>query len=745
MMSSKQRNRGGPHKTDPVTDLTRWRLTSVRGRRTWHYISDEETIERPQNMLEKYSVGLDYSDLAPELPRAKTAEEAIINGMKFFSLVQAEDGHWPNDYCGPLFLMPGLVIVLYVTKTEYPEAFKQELVRYLRSVQCPGGGWGLHTEDKATVFGTALNYVVMRLLGVDSQDEDLVKARTLLHKHGGAAAIPSWGKFWLCVLNCYRWEGMHTLFPELWLFPDWIPAHPSTLWVHCRQVYVGMGYLYGKKYYAPEDSLILELRKELFVEDFAKINWPAQRDNIAKVDLYTPHSWLYNIVFGFLDVYEPFHFSWYREQAVEMCYDHIRQDDIMTNYISIGPISKMINMLVRWLVDGPESEAFRQHVERVYDYLWIGLDGMKMQGTNGTQVWDTSFAIMAMIEAGAQQNPLFQQVLAKAYSYLEVSQMLENSPKCVQYYRQYNKGGYPLTTRDHGLIVSDTTAEALKAVLLIEENLSFVDKKISKRRHQDTVDLLLDMVNADGGYASYETLRWGRILELLNPSEVFGDIMVDYTYTECTSSVMQALKHFTAYDPEYRKDDIWNVLKNGLDYIKSKQLPGGSFEGSWGVCFTYGTWFALEAFACMGQNYEENSATTEVKKACQFLVSRQMEDGGWGENFESCEERRYIQSDKSQIVNTAWALLGLMAVRYPDQPLLARGVQVLLDRQKDDGDWPQENINGVFNKSCAIGYTSFKNIFPIWALARYARLYPADRKDRQERSSSGSNEEWEKL
>lgn len=47
------------------------------------------------------------SDLAPKLPRAKTAEEASINGMKFFSLVQAEDGHWPNDYCGPLFLMPG--------------------------------------------------------------------------------------------------------------------------------------------------------------------------------------------------------------------------------------------------------------------------------------------------------------------------------------------------------------------------------------------------------------------------------------------------------------------------------------------------------------------------------------------------------------------------------------------------------------------------------------------------------------
>lgn len=29
-------------------------------------------------------------------------------------------------------------------------------------------------------------------------------------------AIPSWGKFWLAVLNVYSWEGLNTLFPELW-------------------------------------------------------------------------------------------------------------------------------------------------------------------------------------------------------------------------------------------------------------------------------------------------------------------------------------------------------------------------------------------------------------------------------------------------------------------------------------------------------------------------------------------------
>ena len=46
-----------------------------------------------------------------------------------------------------------------------------------------------------------------------------------------------------------------------------------------------------------------------------------------------------------------------------------------------------------------------------------------------------------------------------------------------------------------------------------------------------------------------------------------------------------------------------------------------------------------------------------------------------------------------------------------------------------DGDWPQEGIAGVFNRACGISYTNYRNIFPTWALGRFARL-------RAERSGS---------
>lgn len=55
--------------------------------------------------------------------------------------------------------------------------------------------------------------------------------------------------------------------------------------------------------------------------------------------------------------------------------------------------------------------------------------------------------------------------------------------------------------------------------------------------------------------------------------------------------------------------------------------------GYWGICFLYGTLFVLGGLVAAGKTYNNSEA---VRKAVQFYISTQNEEGGWGECLESC-------------------------------------------------------------------------------------------------------------
>ena len=101
---------------------------------------------------------------------------------------------------------------------------------------------------------------------------------------------------------------------------------------------------------------------------------------------------------------------------------------------------------------------------------------------------------------------------------------------------------------------------------------SFTPKLVSERRLYDAVDTMLTLQNPNGGFASYELIRGGQWLESLNAAEVFGsyflcasrfplygvsgDIMIEYCYPECTTSVITSLAIFRKHYPQYRTRDI---------------------------------------------------------------------------------------------------------------------------------------------------------------------------------------------
>ncbi|KAI2778210.1 terpene synthase [Daldinia loculata] len=708
------------------TDLTRWRMLDEKGRHTWHYLEDDEAIERwPQSYADKWYLGLDTG--LPTLPKPNKPLDSVVNGLTFFEKLQLPSGQWGCEYGGPMFLLPGIVITWYVTKTPIPWYTATEIKNYLFARANPeDGGWGLHIEGESTVFGTALNYTVLRIIGLDPEHPVMVKARGTLHKLGGATCAPHWAKFWLSVLGICKWDIVNPIPSELWLLPDWVPFAPWRWWIHMRQVFLPMGYIYDKKWSCEETDIIRALRQELFVEPWEKIDWIGNRNSICSVDNYHPKSWLLNTANWFLvNIWNPYlRTKGLAEKAQDWVSKLIDMEDENTDFADLAPVNAAMNTVVCYIRDGPGAYSVRRHIERLEDAMWVNSEGMLCNGTNGVQCWDTSFLIQVTTDAGLEQDPRWRPMLNKALIFLDNQQIRENCKDQDVCYRQQRKGAWAFSTRDQGYAVCDCVSEALKSVILLQHTPGY-PQLLENQRIFDAVDTLLTYQNKSGACSSYEPTRGSELMEMLNAAEVFGKIMVEYDYVECTTAVVTALSLFQKHWPDYRTKEIKGFIGRSVKAVKSFQKPDGSWYGNWAICYTYATMFALESLKSIGETYDNSSHS---KRGCDFLISKQREDGGWSESYRSCEKMVYTEhSSGSQVVMTAWALIGLMKADYPDIEPLKRGIKLIMDRQQPNGEWKQEAIEGVFNKSCMISYPNYKFTFTMKALGMFATKYPNER------------------
>lgn len=593
-----------------------------------------------------------------------------------------------------MFLLPGLIIALYVTDKRLSRPEEIEIIRYIFSMQNIGsknggdGGWGLHVEGDSSVFGTAMNYTTLRLLGVEAHDPRMEKARSCLHSLGGALYGPHWTKFWLSVLGVMEWDVVNPVPPELWLLPDWTPISPWRWWIHMRMVFLPMSFVWSKKWVYPKaktDPVIRQLRQELYPTPADEIVWSQHRNSISVMDNYHPKSWVLNLINFFLVlIWIPFlRSASLIKRAEGWAWKLIQIEDANSDYADLAPVNSPMNFLCCFIAEGPDAVSVKRHRERLPEFLWLSGGGMMMNGTNGVQSWDTAFSIQAVYGAGLATKPKYRNMLIHALEFLEDQQFVDH---CVGYttsptyseppvaetsaeagYRHPRRGAWGFSNRLQGYVVSDCTAEALKAVVMLQTVQDPEDPSkplfpaiFSEERQKWAVDIILTMQNASGGVSSYEPARGSEYLEFLNAAEVFGRIMVEYDYPECTTACVTTLSNFQHVYPDYRAAEIRKFITRAVQWIRTNQRGDGSWYGSWGICFTYAGMFALESLATQGETYANSE---RVQRACKFFLDRQNEDGGWGESYRSCETAEWCaHPDGSQVVNTAWVSIYPLAM-----------------------------------------------------------------------------------
>jgi squalene-hopene/tetraprenyl-beta-curcumene cyclase len=165
-------------------------------------------------------------------------------------------------------------------------------------------------------------------------------------------------------------------------------------------------------------------------------------------------------------------------------------------------------------------------------------------------------------------------------------------------------------------------------------------------------------------------------------------------------------------------------MADGIGYLRGTQLAEGSWYGRWGLNYIYGTWSVLCALNAAGVGRDDPM----IRKAVDWLISIQNDDGGWGEDCLSYKlDYRGYEPAPSTASQTAWALLALMAAGETGHQAVAAGIRYLQNTQGADGLWPQDHYTGGgFPRVFYLRYHGYPKYFPLWALARYRNLTRAN-------------------
>ncbi|MYH02917.1 MAG: hypothetical protein F4142_10195 [Nitrospira sp. SB0675_bin_23] len=619
--------------------------------------------------------------------------------------LQGEDGAWEGEMVWCPMLTAQYVLLHYIMGRPLEPGRRRRVLRSFESTRLEGGLWSLHEHPPPNLFVTTLVYVAARLLGVE-RDDPLIEPAGQFLQIEGVLGIPSWGKFWLALLNLYDWRGVNAILPELWRLPRWIPLHPSNWYCHTRLIYMAMAAIYPRRFQTPVTPTIASLREELFPQGFANVDFSAGRNHLRDADLYArPSTWL-RAGYEFARVFERFHGKRLRVRCMEALIRQIKWELQTTNHTSISPVSGFLNVLALWLRD-PNDADCRLALAKLDGWIWEDEErGARVTGARSSS-WDTGFSLQAL--ATVSEFDGVQRALRQGAGFLCREQISTRFKGFREAYRADPKGGWCFPGGWHGWPVSDCTAEAVLGILVAGR------QAISETALSDAIQFMLRSQNRDGGFGSYEARRSTVGLEWLNPAEMFGDSMTEHSYVECTASCLAALVACKESFPHVTDRAVPDAISKAEAWLRRTQASDGSWRGVWGVQFIYGTFFGIRGLVAAGARPGDSM----LRLACQWLLDRQQKDGGWGEHYSGCLTGRYVAHDESQVIQTAWALIALLEAGDSNWSAISQGARFLLNTQDTDGTWPRQDMAGVFFRTALLDYVLYRQYFPLHALGLY--------------------------
>ncbi len=671
------------------------------------------------------------------VPSIDNLHRAIDRCHEFFRRNQYADGYWWGELeSNPTMEAEYLMLCHFLGKTD-PDRWRKVCNHILKRQQ-QDGSWGLYYSAPGDLSTSVECYFALKLAGHSPDSPELAKARGFILSRGGVPRTRVFTKIWLALFGQWDWKGVPHLPPEMVLLPPYLPFNVYDFSAWSRPTIVPM-------------MIILSHRPHCPVPDWANIDelYPLPRSE-TDYSLPKPQSGL----------------GWSR-----FLY-HVDQLVGLYQRLPVHPFRKLAERkVVEWVLDHQESDGSWGGIQPPWVYSLIALHYMGFpaehpamdKGFNGidgfviedeetitvqaciSPVWDTCLAQLALIESGAGPS---DEMVQRSTRWLVEQQILEPGdwqvrakpwPRWVSRLRgkdgkgRAEPGGWAFEFHNDCYPDIDDTAEVI--IALHEASLDSPENDSPRKEAiRRGVQWVLAMQSDDGGWGAFDKNNNKKYLSDI-PFFDFGEVL-DPTSVDVTAHILEMLGKLG-----YTRD--FAPLERGYQYILRHQEADGSWFGRWGVNHIYGVGAVLPALEAIGEDMEQ----PYIRRAVDWLVSHQNDDGGWGESCGSYVDESLRGVGHSTASQTAWALLALIAAGRESDPAARRGVTYLLETQDGTGCWDEPYYTGTgfpgygtgepptsmprpgetgyqgldMPAGFMINYHMYRNYWPLMALGRYRK------------------------
>ncbi len=593
--------------------------------------------------------------------------------------------------------------------------------------QCEHGGWAMYPGGPLEISASVKAYFALKLAGRSPDEPHMVRAREAIRAAGGADRVNSFTRFYLALLGQIGYEFCPAVPPECVLLPKWLPINLYRISAWSRTMVVPLAVMWAHR---PQRQLATEQGiRELMVRPPEE--WPALRspclppqprliswetffrlaDRLAKfleqrrlrplrqLALARAEQWMVN---RFVD-----------SDGLGAIYPPIVWSRIALDCLGYDPMS-------------PEVRYCDEQLE-VLLYQPDGADHLRIQPCQ-SPVWDTTLAMRALDCAGVEPSDPHMRA---ATDWLLTKQVTRRGDWAERV--KVDPGGWFFEFHNEFYPDIDDTIMALMALrtqttvsrntdTVTSERFGSLDEaKIHVSRQLDQeqasiqaavkrgIDWVVALQNSDGGWGAFDKDNDANFLCAVPFAD--HNAMIDPSTPDITARVLEALA-----------DWGWTQGQQAVDravrYLRATQEADGSWFGRWGVNHIYGTWQVLVGLRAVGVSSQD----AVLRNGATWLEQMQQPCGGWGESAASYDDPEQRGRGPTTASQTAWAILGLLAVHGPMNPSVLRGVDFLLRTQNKHGTWDESEFTGTgFPRVFYLRYHMYPHYFPMLALGSFAK------------------------